>query len=428
MRSCHSAAARTPSRSSPDGRTLYVAEWRPATASRWSSWARNRPRPNAAPSTKQVVGLIPTGWYPGAIRLSAGGKRLFVANVKGHGALQPRRLAESEEGPQGQGRRRPDPAAIQKRGKNSHDHLGSVSLIDSARCRRTEEIHRNRECEQSARLLVGGPGQASAGCQAGAGPRTARRAVGLRARHLRHQGEPHLRPGLRRHEGRQTATRTCASSARKSRPISTSWPASSSLLDNFYCSGVLSADGHSWTNAAYVTDYLEKQFGQFIRSYPYEGSDPLAFPTTGFLWDNALAAQEDVPQLRRVREEQLPAAEREVGRLVRRLHERHREGEDHGHAEPALAGQVQPSELSRLPVDDAGCLSREAVPRRTQGVRAQGDFPNLVYLFLPVRPHQWHAARHRRRRGRWSPTTTWPWAWSSRRSPRASSGRRRASS
>jgi hypothetical protein len=61
------------------------------------------------------------------------------------------------------------------------------------------------------------------------------------------------------------------------------------LLDNFYCSGVLSADGHSWTNAAYATDYLEKQFGQFVRSYPYEGSDPLAFPTTGFLWDNALA-------------------------------------------------------------------------------------------------------------------------------------------
>ena len=79
------------------------------------------------------------------------------------------------------------------------------------------------------------------------------------------------------------------------------------LLDNFYCSGVLSADGHSWANAAYATDYLEKQFGQFTRSYPYEGSDPLAFPTTGFLWDNALAAQEDVPQLRRVREERLRA-------------------------------------------------------------------------------------------------------------------------
>ena len=44
------------------------------------------------------------------------------------------------------------------------------------------------------------------------------------------------------------------------------------LFDNFYCSGVLSADGHQWVNEAYVTDYLEKAFGGFTRSYPYEGA------------------------------------------------------------------------------------------------------------------------------------------------------------
>src|SRR5262249_32031340 len=61
------------------------------------------------------------------------------------------------------------------------------------------------------------------------------------------------------------------------------------LFDNFYCSGVLSADGHQWVNEAYVTDYLEKSFGGFTRSYPYEGNDPLAFAPSGFLWDNALS-------------------------------------------------------------------------------------------------------------------------------------------
>ncbi|HEV8059026.1 MAG TPA: alkaline phosphatase family protein, partial [Gemmataceae bacterium] len=61
------------------------------------------------------------------------------------------------------------------------------------------------------------------------------------------------------------------------------------LLDNFYCSGVLSADGHSWVNEAYVTDYLERSFGGWTRSYPDDGSDPLAYPSSGFLWDNALA-------------------------------------------------------------------------------------------------------------------------------------------
>jgi hypothetical protein len=60
------------------------------------------------------------------------------------------------------------------------------------------------------------------------------------------------------------------------------------LLDNFHCSGVLSADGHQWTDEAIVSDYIEKMFGRFVRSYPYEGSDPLAYSPTGFLWDNAL--------------------------------------------------------------------------------------------------------------------------------------------
>ena len=60
------------------------------------------------------------------------------------------------------------------------------------------------------------------------------------------------------------------------------------LLDNFYCSGVLSADGHQWTDEAFVTDYLEKSFGDFSRSYPYDGDDALAYASSGFIWDNVL--------------------------------------------------------------------------------------------------------------------------------------------
>ena len=48
------------------------------------------------------------------------------------------------------------------------------------------------------------------------------------------------------------------------------------LLDNFYWSGILSADGHQWTDEVYVTSYLEKAFGGFPRSFPYDGGDALA--------------------------------------------------------------------------------------------------------------------------------------------------------
>jgi hypothetical protein len=52
---------------------------------------------------------------------------------------------------------------------------------------------------------------------------------------------------------------------------------------------VLSADGHQWTDEAYATDYIEKSFGGWPRSYPYDGNDAMAYARSGFLWDNLLA-------------------------------------------------------------------------------------------------------------------------------------------
>jgi len=59
------------------------------------------------------------------------------------------------------------------------------------------------------------------------------------------------------------------------------------LLDNFYCNGVNSADGHSWSTEANVTDHLEKSFGGFSRSYTF-GDDALSYSSSGFIWNNVL--------------------------------------------------------------------------------------------------------------------------------------------
>jgi DNA-binding beta-propeller fold protein YncE len=60
------------------------------------------------------------------------------------------------------------------------------------------------------------------------------------------------------------------------------------LLDNFYCNGVLSADGHAWAMEGNATSYFERTFGGWTRSYPY-GDDPLSPSSTGFIWNNAIA-------------------------------------------------------------------------------------------------------------------------------------------
>ena len=59
------------------------------------------------------------------------------------------------------------------------------------------------------------------------------------------------------------------------------------LLDNYYCNGILSADGHAWATEANATTFYERSRGGWTRSYPF-GDDPLATSVSGYIWDNAL--------------------------------------------------------------------------------------------------------------------------------------------
>ncbi|RWY54053.1 bifunctional YncE family protein/alkaline phosphatase family protein [Mucilaginibacter gilvus] len=59
------------------------------------------------------------------------------------------------------------------------------------------------------------------------------------------------------------------------------------LLDNYYASGKCSAEGHQWTDAAMVTDYVEKNVRAWFRSYPHVQEDALVYGSNGFIWNNA---------------------------------------------------------------------------------------------------------------------------------------------
>jgi DNA-binding beta-propeller fold protein YncE len=65
------------------------------------------------------------------------------------------------------------------------------------------------------------------------------------------------------------------------------------LLDNTYCSGIMSADGHQWTDSGIANDYVERSFAGWPRSYPGAGGEPhgydaLAYASSGFIWNDAL--------------------------------------------------------------------------------------------------------------------------------------------
>lgn len=63
------------------------------------------------------------------------------------------------------------------------------------------------------------------------------------------------------------------------------------LLDNTYCSGILSAAGHQWTDSGIATDYVEREFAGWPRSYPGGagggGDDAMAYSPAGFIWTDA---------------------------------------------------------------------------------------------------------------------------------------------
>lgn len=255
-----------------DGTTLYVAN---GTNNCIAVIALGSKCSSSSNGQSQMVSLIPTAWYPGFVLITPDGKSLIVANIKGLGSVARRKIDEKEQRP------------VEK-GHNSHDHLGSISIIPMPTGNQGAEFTRTVNDNNRLAFSLSGLDK----------PRPDAKPKPVPDRH----GEPsvieHVIYVIKENrtydqvfgdikEGNgdpnlllfgEEVTPNQHALARKF-----------TLFDNFYCSGVLSADGHQWCNEAYVTDYLERAFGKFTRSYPYEGSDPLAFAPSGFLWDNALA-------------------------------------------------------------------------------------------------------------------------------------------
>ncbi|MFY9527396.1 MAG: bifunctional YncE family protein/alkaline phosphatase family protein [Candidatus Acidiferrales bacterium] len=65
------------------------------------------------------------------------------------------------------------------------------------------------------------------------------------------------------------------------------------ILDNFYATGGNSGDGHQWVTQGAETDYTYWP-GYGGRSYPKAGDDPLAYASSGFIWDDALGRKKTV--------------------------------------------------------------------------------------------------------------------------------------
>ncbi|SPE52475.1 Phosphoesterase [Verrucomicrobia bacterium] len=226
------------------------------------------------PGRSKMLGLIPVGWFPGAIAYDARRKMIDVANIMGIAAVK-------EKARKGHGE-----------GFNSRQWCGSFSLAPAlsghALKQATDQVLANLRYPllQRARLAarpdrppqpvperVGEPSLIQHVLYIIKENRTYDEVLGDLAEG---DGEPEL----------------CIY-GRRVTPNQHKFCDDFVLLDNTYCCGNMSAEGHQWTDSGLANDYIQRSYAGWPRSYPGGGSDPngrdaLAYASSGFIWNDAV--------------------------------------------------------------------------------------------------------------------------------------------
>jgi hypothetical protein len=322
----------------------------------------------------RFLGSFPVGWFPGAMIYHPGLERICVANIKG---IETVKGKDERSGGSG---------------FNSFQYHGSLSLVPvpstSALSRSTAAVWENYHRRRIAKaLLPPRPNQPSRPVPERVGePSVFKHVVYVIKENRTYDqvlgdmplgnGDPSL----------------CIFGERVT-PNQHKMASEFVLLDNTFCCSILSADGHQWSMSAFGTDYLEKSFAGWPRSYPdgmgEDDVDALAYAPTGFLWDNALNHGKT---LRDYGEFAIPAVRwadpdrpGEPNWAACWLETRHPRGEILFGCEPAIES-LRPYLMSRtvgwsLEVPDA--FRADAFIRELEDYEKQDKLPDLILICLP---------------------------------------------
>jgi len=238
----------------PDGGTLYVA-----------LGGLNAVAVVTVPGGT-IRGLIPTAWYPNHLVLNGAGTKLAISTLLGAGS-----------GWQNEAHRR-----------FVHAYRGTVSVVtvpDSAQLDSyTTAVAENNHVATARLQLTNSQSQ-----NVTAQPVPARAGDPSLIEHVvyiikENRTYDQLFGDLPKGNGDPSLVMFGADVTPNHRKLATEFV----LLDNFYATGGNSGDGHQWVTQANETSYALWP-GYVGRSYPFDGTDPIAYANTGFLWDLARA-------------------------------------------------------------------------------------------------------------------------------------------
>jgi DNA-binding beta-propeller fold protein YncE len=221
----------------------------------------------------KMLGLIPVGWFPGAIVHDPRRDAIYVANIKG---LGPGRKRQPDSRPE----------------FNSHQYHGTVNLIKLPSSRELAALTRKAQVNMRYPLLQ----QAALPPRPGQPPRPVPERVGEPSvfKHVvyiikENRTYDQVLGDMPQGNGDPSLCIFGEQITPNQHKICREFV----LLDNTYCSGIQSSDGHQWTGTALTTDYMERSFAGYPRSYPDgmgdDEVDALAYSPAGFIWDNAIA-------------------------------------------------------------------------------------------------------------------------------------------
>ena len=228
---------------------------------------------NFTPGKTTLLGMIPTAWFPSGVVYDTVRRTLHISNMKGFGSG----------------------ANLIREGKKSHTHayFGTLSHIPLPNLsdkddleELTEQVLENYRIDVVRRALLP--------------PRSNRKAVPVPER----SGEPsvfkHVIYIIRENRtydqvlgdvSKGKGDKNLCIFGEKITPNIHKVVRDFVLLDNIYCSGILSADGHNWCLSAFANDYLERSFAGWPRAYPdglgKNDIDVMAWSPQGFLWSAA---------------------------------------------------------------------------------------------------------------------------------------------
>ncbi len=225
----------------------------------------------------QIMGFIPTAWYPSALSVSADGKTLFVGSSKGLGGYSNVRGPRSPLKDDGQRDGRGSVKSLQQ---------GSISAIPLGELRHEIAAHTRQAIANSPyydRLLAEARPPVS-------GPSVVPRQVGAGSpiKHViyiikENRTYDQVLGDLPKGNGDPRLTIFGREVTPNHHKIAEEFV----LLDNLYCDAEVSVDGHSWSTSAYATDFNEKlwppNYGGISRASPA----PAHIPSSGHLWDQA---------------------------------------------------------------------------------------------------------------------------------------------